>query len=162
MQSSLPLTAQAIWESEMDTVVCEKCEKITHSVSKCGRCRKQKYCCKEAQVADWDRHKKICTALLKSGIKGGTVDKVYQMMPLKEMQQKFRQENLDYYGEKSGLFRELSGKKVTKIELSRIIGRCNAQFHKFINIEYTDPTKRMLFLMSEEEDIKSVYSLLGF
>lgn len=44
---------------------CEMCGK-EGCVLKCSRCRNVKYCCKECQVADWNRHKKDCQKFLPS------------------------------------------------------------------------------------------------
>lgn len=42
--------------------VCSKCGKEGEKLLNCARCKVQKYCSKECQVADWKAHKKTCQA----------------------------------------------------------------------------------------------------
>lgn len=31
-----------------------------NTLKKCGKCKHESYCCKECQIADWQKHKKTC------------------------------------------------------------------------------------------------------
>lgn len=43
---------------------CAQCNKLV-KVKKCGKCKTIRYCGKECQKADYDRHKKICKTIKK-------------------------------------------------------------------------------------------------
>jgi len=43
--------------------ICNLCKK--DATSQCSKCKTTRYCSKECQISDWDRHKKICKQICK-------------------------------------------------------------------------------------------------
>lgn len=59
-----PITKEAEKKPETAKEICAKCGEAggSRTLLTCARCKVQKYCSKECQVADWKAHKKCCKA----------------------------------------------------------------------------------------------------
>jgi hypothetical protein len=52
---------EAFQDAYKETLTCGVCQ--TPSKTKCSRCLKVYYCCRDCQMADWKKHKKVCVAV---------------------------------------------------------------------------------------------------
>jgi len=52
---------EAFQDAYKQTLTCGVCQ--APSKTKCSRCLKVYYCCRDCQLADWKKHKKVCVAV---------------------------------------------------------------------------------------------------
>ena len=52
---------EAFQDAYKQTLTCGVCQ--SPSKTKCSRCLKVYYCCRDCQMADWKKHKKVCIAV---------------------------------------------------------------------------------------------------